>query len=129
MHRQRGFTLVELLFALLILTIIILTSLAVFVERNRRLQQAAETMLVYQALANEAEVVKRVAFGQLDTLSDDFTSGTLILDPISPYDTNVDVTTVSSGVKQVDLVVRWRSGQREAMLSVMRADTGGTTFW
>ena len=63
--RQRGFSLVELLFGLLILTIVITTSLAMFTERTKRLRQANETILVYQALANEAELQRRDTFDDL----------------------------------------------------------------
>ncbi|MEA2489261.1 MAG: hypothetical protein QOH21_1053, partial [Acidobacteriota bacterium] len=52
---MRGFSLTEVLVALLILTLVITSSLVVFVERNRRMQQASELVLAYQALSNEAE--------------------------------------------------------------------------
>ena len=58
--RQRGFTLIEVLIALLILAVVITTTLLVFVERTRRLQDATETILAYQALSNEGEVRRRI---------------------------------------------------------------------
>src|SRR4051812_27847652 len=53
MRRQRGFSLAEVLVGVLILGIVVSTSLAVFVERKKRLQQAREVTLAYQVLANE----------------------------------------------------------------------------
>jgi prepilin-type N-terminal cleavage/methylation domain-containing protein len=52
MRLQRGFTLIETLVGLLILAFILTTSLTVFVERQRRLRHADETIAAYQALAN-----------------------------------------------------------------------------
>ena len=52
MSRRRGFSLVEVLVGLLVLTIVITTTIVIFTERNKRLKQANETILAYQALAN-----------------------------------------------------------------------------
>ncbi|MBK5260068.1 MAG: prepilin-type N-terminal cleavage/methylation domain-containing protein [Thermoanaerobaculia bacterium] len=130
MRHQRGFSFVELLFALMVLTVVILTTLSMFAERSKRLQQAAETILVYQVLANEGEIVRRVDFGELDALTDKFSTDTTILDPLKPYTTEVDVVPGrSAGVKAVTLSVKWNGGQRVAQLTLMRAYTGGTNLW
>jgi prepilin-type N-terminal cleavage/methylation domain-containing protein len=128
MRSQRGFSLVELLFALLILTLVIMTTLAMFTERNRRLQAAADVILAYQALGNEAEVVRRVNFAQLDALEDNFTTDTTILRPLAPFLTTIDVTVVRPGVKNVTLTIRW-AATKEAKLTMLRTDTGGTNLW
>ena len=128
MVRQRGFSLVELLFALLVLTLVITTSLGVFVERTRRSQQASELILAYQALANEAEVIRRVSYDTLDDLTHDFTTDTILLHPLHPFETTVDVVLIRPGVKRVTMTIRWRA-DREATLSLLRADTGGTNLW
>lgn len=128
MTRQRGFSLVELLFALLVLSVVITTTLAVFVERTGRSQQASEIILAYQVLANEAELVRRVDYGQLDDLSDAFQSGTQLIHPLHPYETTVDVALLRPGVKSVTMTIRWRA-TREATLTLLRADTGGTNLW
>ncbi len=128
MRSQRGFSLIELLFALLILTLVILTTLAMFAERNRRLQQASELILAYQALANESEVVRRVGYGQLELIDDDFSTDTTILRSLAPFATAVDVTVVRPGVKSVTLSIKWRA-DKEAKLSLLRVDTGGTNLW
>ena len=130
MRHQRGFSFVELLFALMVLTVVILTTLSMFAERSKRLQQAAETILVYQVLSNEGEIVRRVDFADLDALTDKFGTDTAILDPLKPYKTEVDVVTGrSAGVKAVTLSVKWNGGQRVAQLTLMRAYTGGTNLW
>ena len=128
MRSQRGFSLIEVLVALLILTIVITTTLAMFTERNRRLQQASELILAYQALANESEVIRRVGYGQLDFLGDDFATDTTVLRPLAPFQTTIDVTVVRPGVKNVTLAIRWRA-DKEAKLTVLRVDTGGTNLW
>lgn len=129
MQSQRGFSLVEVLIALLILTIVITTSLAVFVERNKRLQQAADTILAYQVLANESEYWRRFTYTQLDTEEKTFKSGTQLLDPLKPFGTSVAVTETQPGIKNVMLTIRWKNGQREARLGVLRVDTGGSPLW
>jgi prepilin-type N-terminal cleavage/methylation domain-containing protein len=127
MRSKRGFSLIELLFALLILTIVIMTTLAMFAERNRRLQQAGHVILAYQALANEVEVVRRVNFADLDLLDDDFETDTTLLQPLRPFKTLVRVSAGTAGTKNVALTVRW--GKTEAQMTILRANTGGTNLW
>lgn len=128
MLRQRGFTLVEVLAGLVILALVITTTLATFLERNRRLAQASETILAYQALANEAEIIRRVDFDSLVS-SPSFRSETFILAPLSPFATVVRVTSAQADVKQVVLVVSWKQGTHRAELDLTRVNTGGSNFW
>lgn len=127
--RQRGFTLIEVLVSLLILAIVITTSLGVFIERTRRLQQATETILAYQALSNEAEIRRRIDFQQLETASTTFISDTTMLQPLQPFQTYVTVEDEAPDLKNVTLVIRWKGGQRSARLALTRADTGGSNLW
>ena len=129
MRDQRGFSLVEILVALLILTLVITFSLAAFVERNRRLQQASEIVLAYQALANETEYRRRIDFPALDVASKEFVTDTGLLEPLAPFGTAVAVTEVKPGVKSVLMTVRWHNGERQARLALIRVDTGGTNLW
>jgi prepilin-type N-terminal cleavage/methylation domain-containing protein len=123
MRGQRGFTLVEILAAFVILTLVITVSLLAFLERNRRSQQANEIILSYQALANEAEYWRRKPFATLQTTTD-FDSDLSLLAPLKPYVTTATVVTTPSGTKNVTLRITWREGQREAKLGIVRADTG-----
>lgn len=126
---QRGFSLVEILVAMMILTLIITISLAAFVERNRRVQQASEIILAYQALANEAEFRRRINYAQLETAQPEFLSPVEVLEPLKPYSTIVAVKQVQPGVKSVLMTIRWHDGQRSAKLELLRADTGGSNLW
>lgn len=126
---RRGFTLVEVLVAIMILTVVVTTSLGVFLERNRRLQQAAETIAVYQALANEAEYRKRMPFATLEQQPASFVSDTSLLQALMPYTATVVSRQTQPGVKNVVLSVSWREGQRKAHLELVRVDTGGTVLW
>ena len=127
--RQRGFSLIEVLVAVLILGFVITTTLAVFVERTRRLQQASETLLAYQALANETEIRRRLNFAEIDGASTTFLSDTKILVPLAPFSTSVTVTQTSSELKNVVMSIRWGGSKRVAKLAIVRADTGGTNLW
>jgi prepilin-type N-terminal cleavage/methylation domain-containing protein len=128
MRDQRGFTLVEILVAFLILTIVITTSLVAFIERNRRLQQASEIILAYQSLANETEYRRRVDYANLDN-DTEFLSDTTLLAPLKPFTTSVIVKQTQPGVKNVLMAIRWRDGQRVAQLELVRVDTGGSNLW
>ena len=125
---ERGFSLTEVLAAFLVITIIITVSFAAFLERNNRLKQASELTLAYQALANEAEYVRRRPYADLDAVTK-FESSTDVLAPLQPFGTAVGVVQTKQGVKHVTLTIRWKNGEREAKLTVIRADTGGGSLW
>ena len=128
MRRSPGFTLIELLVALMILTLVITTTLAMFVERTRRLRQANEVILAYQVLANEAELQRRVKFADIMP-SAEFTTPTDLLRPLQPYKTKVEVSSETAGIKTVTMSIQWNRDQREAKLSIKRVDTGGGNLW
>ncbi len=129
MRDQRGFSLIEIVVAFAILTVVITISLAAFVERNRRMQQASEIILAYQALANEAEYRRRIDYNALDAASPEFMSNVEILAPLQPFATIVSVKQTKPGVKNVLMTIRWRDGQRTAKLELVRVDTGGSNLW
>lgn len=125
MRDERGFSLVEIMAAFLILTFVITTSLWAFLERNKRLQHASEIILAYQALANEAEFRRRDAFAHVESRSPFFDeSNRQLLTPLAPYEAAVKVDDVKPGVKNVTMIVRWKNREREARLSIVRVDTG-----
>ncbi|HYR30100.1 MAG TPA: prepilin-type N-terminal cleavage/methylation domain-containing protein [Thermoanaerobaculia bacterium] len=126
--RQRGFSLAELLMALLILSIVITTSMAAFLERNRRLQQAREIIAAYQALANESEYWRRINYNSLET-NLTFRSDTSILSALGAHNTVVAVQQTQPHVKNVTLTIRWMNGARQARLAIVRVDTGGSSLW
>src|SRR5215212_7652482 len=126
MRDQRGFSLIEILVALLILTIVITISMTAFVERNRRLQQASEIVLAYQALANETEYWRRMDYQSLTPEPKAFVNEDLsIQQPLAPFATIVTVTKTKPGVKTVLMTVRWKNGKRQARLELVRVETGG----
>ncbi|HVR40306.1 MAG TPA: type II secretion system protein, partial [Thermoanaerobaculia bacterium] len=127
MRRQRGFSLIEVMVGILILGVVITTSLAVFVERKKRLQQASEIILAYQVLANEAEMQRRKDFSSVT--NGPFDSDTSLLNPLGPYTALVKVDPRGPHSKNVTMTIRWRNGQKEAKLALIRVLTGGETFW
>jgi len=130
MSRERGFSLIEILAGLLILAFVLTTSLAVFVERQRRLRHADELIAIYQALANEAEIARIVPFSSLTPGEGTFRSDTSILDGLEGVRTTVTVSNWKSGARLVEMKVEWRDGARSEVLTVVRADTGpGGAFW
>jgi prepilin-type N-terminal cleavage/methylation domain-containing protein len=128
MPRSRGFSLAETLVALAILAIVITTTIAMFAERTRRLREANETILAFQALSNEAEYWRRQSFAQIDNPDNRaFQSDLGILTPMKPYTTEVKVDSPRLDVRNVTLTIRW--AKREAHLGVARVDTGGSGLW
>jgi prepilin-type N-terminal cleavage/methylation domain-containing protein len=128
MRRQKGFSLAELLMALLILTIVISTSMVAFLERNRRQKQAREIVAVYQALANEAEYWRRLPYDQLQNYRE-FQGDHPILSALGEHNKVVAVVESEPNVKKVTLTIRWQQGKRQARLGVVRVNTGGTSLW
>lgn len=131
MQRPRGFSLIELLAAILILTLVITTSLVVFTARRARAQQALETILAYQALANEAEWRRRTPYGDLEEgkFEKTFLSDTSLLKPLRPFSTIVSVADAAPAVRSVTMTIRWQNGKRSAKLTLLRAKTGGAPLW
>lgn len=129
MSKSRGFSLVEVLVGLLILAVVITTTITMFTERQRRMREANETILAYQALSNEAEIWRRIAFGEIDRQSMMFQSDTSLLAPMAPFTTIVHVDTPRADIKDITFTIRWQNGNRQAKLSIVRSDTGGSTLW
>lgn len=127
---ERGFTLIETLAALLILAFILTTSLLIFTQRQKRLREADEMIIVWQALSNEAEFVRLAPYGSLTTGSSrPFEAGSTLLASLDRPTTSVAVTNWKQGVKRVVLTVSWNGSARHASLTVIRSATPGGQFW
>ena len=131
MRNERGFSLVEVLVALLILAVVITTTIAMFAERQKRIRQATETMLAYQALANEVEWWRRVDLNIVDDPNQQHfqQDSTALLAPLAPYVTSVKVDKTNDDVRQVTFTIRWDNARREAKLSSARVNTGANPLW
>jgi prepilin-type N-terminal cleavage/methylation domain-containing protein len=128
--RQRGFTLVETLAALLILAFVLTTSLLVFTQRAKRLRDADEMIVAWQALANEAEYVRLVPYGSIAPGSKrEFEEGSSLIASLDRAETSVEAFDWKPGVRRVVLTVSWNGGARHARLTVVRAAVPGGRFW
>jgi prepilin-type N-terminal cleavage/methylation domain-containing protein len=125
----RGFTLVEVLVGLLILTLIVTTSLAVFYDHARRVRQAEEIVVVWQAISNEAEILRFRPWQALQPgHSHPFDGDLSILAHLRDVTTSVEIDQQEPHVKAVSLTVEWGEGRR-AEATVVRTDTGGSNLW
>jgi len=129
-RQQRGFSLAELVVALVILTLVITTTLTMMARRRDRLRQANETVLAYQVLANEVEYWRRTDFKTLETAAPNgFQSDLSLLGALQPFTTSVTVKSNRPDVKEVTLKVDWLKNERHASVIVVRCDTGGSNLW
>ena len=128
--RQRGFTLVETLAALLILAFVLTTSLLVFTKRQQRLRDAEEMIIAWQALSNEAEYVRLLPYSSVTTgTTRGFEEGASLLASLNRPESSVEAFDWKPGVKRVVLTVTWNDGARRASLTVVRSATPGGKFW
>ena len=137
MKAERGYTLPELLVALVILAIVITTTIAMFARRSQYLRESNETILVWQAMWNEMEIWRRIDWGSLESQPPKFRSDLGILKPLGAVDTKVDVAVSKDDphVKNVTFTVFFEYDKdkkiykRDAHLSLLRSDTGGSNLW
>lgn len=128
--RSRGFTLIEVLAGLVILGLIMTTSLAIFFQRQKRLLEAEETVIVWQALANEAELQRHEPYAGLAAGHKGvFLSDSELLRELPHANASVTVRQPKPDYKLVTLAVQWRDGARHAELTLVRGDTGGSSLW
>lgn len=121
---------IEVLIALAILTLVMLTSMAVFFERQKRLRDADDLFVAYQALANESEVLRHVPYATLvDGTTVPFQSDTALLSSLDAAVATEAIKQESPGLKSVTLVITWRGGEKRASMQIIRADTGGGPLW
>jgi len=136
MRPQRGYSLPEVLVALVILAIVITTTIAMFARRQQYLRESSETILVWQAIWNEAEILRRTDWKDIKS-QPAFVSDTSILTPLNPFVTKVEVAPSADdpNVKNATLTVLWEFDdqhkiyKRNAHLSILRSDTGGSNLW
>lgn len=127
---SRGFSLVEVLAGLLILSLVVTTSLAVFYHRERTLVRAEESMLAWQVLRNESEIIRRIPWAQLDALhAQPFQSDLAVLSSLEGVSSRVEVGEGRPRVKDLTLTLSWRGGEQTASVTVLRSDTGGANLW
>ena len=137
MKAERGYSLPEVLVALVILGLVITTTIAMFARRSQYLRESSETILVWQAMWNEMEIWRRLNWATLESQPPQFRSDLTILSPLGPVDTKVDVKVSADDphVKNVTLTLFWdydkdkKIYRRDAHVSLLRADTGGTNLW
>ncbi|MFN2237755.1 MAG: type II secretion system protein [Thermoanaerobaculia bacterium] len=129
-NRSEGFSLIETLIAILILGIVITTSLFVYYERERRMVEAGEVMLVWQVLGNEAEARRYASWAmQAPGSVQPFYTDLALLGQLEGVVAEAAVEQVDSETRRILLRVSWRDGRREAIAEVIRTDTGGDTLW
>lgn len=113
----------------MILGLVMTTSLAAFYERANTIRFAEETVLVWQAISNEAEVLRFQPWHSLEQSGNgSFRTDLEILAPLKNVTTSIEVAHTSPAVKEVTLRVKWGAG-RSATATVLRTDTGGTNLW
>lgn len=130
MQRSRGFSLVEVLIALLILGFVLTTALAVFYERERRLLAAEELLIASQIFEIEAEFLRHTAFSDLPiTGSRSFVSTPQLLSRLPDAIATEAIELEQSSLKKVTMRLSWNGGRNRSELVIYRSDTGGGNLW
>jgi general secretion pathway protein I len=118
---QSGFTLIEVLVALTILSISMAVLLAIFLQgldRARESSNEAAARVLAQSLLTQAKASPNLAFGASAGKINGLTWRTQIL----PYGTAADRTAWQANPAQIVTTVSWRGdgGQRSVSLSTLR---------
>lgn len=118
---QSGFTLIEVLVALTILSISLATLLAIFLQgldRARESSNEAAARVLAQSLVTQAKVAPNLSFGT----SAGKVNGFLWRTQIVPYGTAADRSAWQSSPAQIVATVSWRGdgGLRSVSLSTLR---------
>ena len=103
---KRGYTLPELLVALLILAIVLTTTIAMFARRSQYLRESSETVLVWQAMWNEMEIWRRLDWSGLEAEPPKFQSDLAILAPFRRRKVAVSLNWGRTEVKHSNEVFR-----------------------
>jgi prepilin-type N-terminal cleavage/methylation domain-containing protein len=125
--RDRGFTLIEVLFALLIIGFVLTTSLAIFYERERRLRAAEELVIAAQAVSTETEHLRQVAFGSLATGERAWLSTPSILSRLQNPSTRVTIEN-ELYYKRAIIEIVWNDGRQKHTHVMHRTDVAGGLF-
>lgn len=127
-HRvSEGFTLIEVLFALAILSFVLLTTILVLLVRKDGTVSATEQLRVWQVIENEAEIRRFTPWHLLpDGAELPFESDLEIIDGLDAT-TVIRVEEKLPNLKVLTLEVVW--GERRASLDVYRAETGRGPLW
>ncbi|HVT44028.1 MAG TPA: type II secretion system protein [Thermoanaerobaculia bacterium] len=128
--RLAGFTLVEILVALVILGLIVTTSLAIFYDRQKRLRAADEMIIAWQILANEAEVWRHRPYDSLvPGASSAFLSDPELLAQLPGAKASAAIEHSGPALRSIHLTIHWSDSAKKAEVAVLRSDTGGGSLW
>lgn len=123
----RGFTLIEALVALLVLSFVLTSSILVFFERQKRLQVADVQTRVWQVLSNEAQSVRYTPYDQLLAgQSHPFRSDLGLIGDLGATASR-HVTAAEPGLKQVTLEISW--DDKSARVEVLRGINHAGELW
>lgn len=108
---RRGFTLIEVVIAVLILSMAIVASLATYGSEIRALAQARETAVAIELAEDRIAAVRLFAQDQLPNLPDSLEEG-VFEPPYEVYRWEAEARTVSGqDLAEVGVVVRWPTGE------------------
>lgn len=119
-----------MLIALVIVGFVLTTSLAVFFDRERRLQAADELLIASQAMAIEVEMLRQTSYADLPISANrDFISSPAILTRLNGCVASESIIQHQPSLKRIVLTISWNSGQKRSELVTYRSHTGGGSVW
>jgi prepilin-type N-terminal cleavage/methylation domain-containing protein len=111
---SRGFTLIELIITLTIISIVLVGTITIMLASQARGMEAQHEAAASSAAAKQVEVLRATAFDSIAVGTTSFTPSNV---PALVSAQNV-ITTINADLKQVMITITWKEGSRNQTVTI-----------